>query len=655
MKRILTTSIIAAAFIIGCGENSSVTDAKINYNPENIFAGRSVKVNYEDYKVKVIDDEILHANVSASECNSSEELGSGEYLLKNCVTKPSYISVENGVIGDTNVTQTFPLILNVSQTNLDDNFVVTPLTTLLADANSTEVETILNKFGIDEKEAFENPKKMKLLQKLNAIYLKAESDGVVSKKVKFIQTLRDVIKNTAITGSDFNVTDIAKKVEQKSQQNPALFGLVFIGDLSNSDNILEEIKKVQNPTKITFLGLVFDAKIADANITIYRGDNNQTLANIQADSNGKWNWEINDTIADMIKNEDFIVILKARARNNVQLVSSISSIRLREMLNMYKKITPNKAPDLVISNVTTAENAILDKRNALRGDSKSYENNRTDLKTYYSDKILTAAAVIKDVVDNNNSDLVKDYNNTYSFVKANIKDDKNVDFTDSVTEANTTKPLDELKKNVSDDAILSVQIYYTPKVTTDGFEEAAKQANNTFYRILAYYNNNEFVREYQRIETFPGEYRVKTCYLYGDSTSDWQCDIPVVISNANFSNGSYVAVTKENRIKYLLDKKDTLFVPELCKNYNIYEVNVKNLKGVDLLSATSEILVDSFDVVDMFRRMPTLDSNSFNKLKNLVSGKNREEVNIELNRFVREQLENVENYFSDSDTNTQCQ
>ena len=53
--------------------------------------------------------------------------------------------------------------------------------------------------------------------------------------------------------------------------------------------------------------------------------------------------------------------------------------------------------------------------------------------------------------------------------------------------------------------------------------------------------------------------------------------------------------------------------------------------------------------------MPTLDSNSFNKLKNLVSGKNREEVNIELNRFVREQLENVENYFSDSDTNTQCQ
>ena len=84
MKRILTTSIIAAAFIIGCGENSSVTDAKINYNPENIFAGRSVKVNYEDYKVKVIDDEILHANVSASECNSSEELGSGEYLLKNC-------------------------------------------------------------------------------------------------------------------------------------------------------------------------------------------------------------------------------------------------------------------------------------------------------------------------------------------------------------------------------------------------------------------------------------------------------------------------------------------------------------------------------------------------------------------------------------------
>ena len=120
-------SIMAAFFIIGCGENSSITDANINYNPEDVFAGKSVNVSYEDYKVKVIDDEIVNAKVSAPECQSSEELGNGEYLLKNCVTKPSYINVENGTIGDTNVTQTFPLILNVSQSNLDDNFVVTPL------------------------------------------------------------------------------------------------------------------------------------------------------------------------------------------------------------------------------------------------------------------------------------------------------------------------------------------------------------------------------------------------------------------------------------------------------------------------------------------------------------------------------------------------
>ena len=97
-------------------------------------------------------------------------------------------------------------------------------------------------------------------------------------------------------------------------------------------------------------------------------------------------------------------------------------------------------------------------------------------------------------------------------------------------------------------------------------------------------------------------------------------DMPVVISNANFSNGNYVAVGEENTTKYYLDKKDTLFVSELCKSYNIYEVNVQTLKGVDLLSATPEILIDSFDVVDMFRRMPDLDSNSFNELKNLGNG-----------------------------------
>ena len=48
----------------------------------------------------------------------------------------------------------------------------------------------------------------------------------------------------------------------------------------------------------------------------------------------------------------------------------------------------------------------------------------------------------------------------------------------------------------------------------------------------------------------------------------------------------------------------------------------------------------------MFRRMPDIDSNSYNELKNLVQGKDRDEVNAELNRYVREKIDTIKEYFT---------
>jgi hypothetical protein len=56
----------------------------------------------------------------------------------------------------------------------------------------------------------------------------------------------------------------------------------------------------------------------------------------------------------------------------------------------------------------------------------------------------------------------------------------------------------------------------------------------------------------------------------------------------------------------------------------------------------------------MFRRMPDKDDKSFEELKERVKGKAKDEVNYELNRFVRENLEDVKEYFSDGNT-TECQ
>ena len=111
MKRYLYFSLIAA-FFIGCGENSSISDSNIEYSQPNIFQAQQQNVEYKDYTVKVVDDFIENANVSAPECNSAKEIGNGIYVLQKCVSKPKYIMAVNGKINGTNIKQTFPLVLN---------------------------------------------------------------------------------------------------------------------------------------------------------------------------------------------------------------------------------------------------------------------------------------------------------------------------------------------------------------------------------------------------------------------------------------------------------------------------------------------------------------------------------------------------------------
>ena len=664
-KTIASLSVITSLFLIGCGNGSSVTDANINYDQANIFAAPSVNVNYSDYTVKVVDDAIVNAQVSAPECNSSKEIGNGVYVLLNCTSKPTYISVNSGVIDETNATQSFPLVLNVAQTNKDDNFVVTPLTTLVATASDEdEIEEVAEKLGLDVEEIFEDPVKVDknvtpVLQKVNAIYLKAEADGAIANKVKFIDTVREQIKTYAKNG-DFNVTKVASEVEKISQQKPQLFGLVFVSDIKDTKDILEEIAKVQNPNKVRFLGLVFDDKLANMNIKIYRADTNETIDdNITSDSNGKWEFTLSDEWVQKIKNEDFVIIMEASDDKNITLTSSITSKKLRNLLKESKNVTPSKNPELVISNVTTAEDAILNKKGAMQS-VVTYEGNKTELKTYYNDKVITTAAVIKDVIDNNNTSILDntDAKDTYELVDKIVTTDDGIDVNLTKTEVNTAT-ISEIEENMTDNAILSRQINYVPVATTinvDGFEAAAKRAGNVFYRILAYYNENgDFVREYTKIVTLPGLYQTQTCYLYNDETQEWHCDDKKDYTKANFSNGKFNAsLSNSEVISYSLDFNTSLFVPQLCKSYNIYDVAIQDIVANDVISTTPEVLVDSFDIVDMFRRMPKEDNESFEDLKERVKGKARDEVNYELNRFVRENLEDVKEYFSDEDT-TECQ
>ncbi|MEO1959046.1 MAG: hypothetical protein ABGX23_05795 [Nautiliaceae bacterium] len=580
--------------------------------------------------------------------------------------------VEGGQIGNSGVEQAFPLVLNTSQTDLKDNFVVTPITTLLSDASSEEIDDIASKLGLDRNKIFKDPSNTTaILQKVNAIYLKGTTDGAIANKKNFVDVLRDTIKEKVSSPDDFDVNDIAKDVEIKSQRNPGLFGIVFMGTLPESDP-LSQIKELQHPNKVSFLGLVFDYKVKDANITVYREDTGEIIANnILSGDNGEWNLTLNDKWENEIMNNDFVISFEAKAADgNITLKSSVTSAKLRDIINQYnmKRITPSKTPTLILSNITTAEHAILKKRDAFK-DVKNYDNNMSDIKTYYGDKILRAAAVIKDVVDNNNSKILKnaDVNNTYDLVLKNIKDSNNLDFNSSLKDANTSVDIKDLEQNITSNALLKRQIdsVYANTLTTT-FKDAAKNNGYVFYRILAYYlpgddgdlntSDDIFVREYNKIITLPGKYEIKKCYLYGDSTQDWNCQSDEVSKNANFiDSGDYQGVLINHIYDYKLNSVLEVFVSKLCKTYKLYSITRSEMIGNSNVNSDYEVLVDSFDVVDMFRRMPSDDPTSFNDLKTMVEGKSRNEVNYELNRYIKDKISDVQRYFSNSNISNQCQ
>jgi len=663
-KRLFLSTILVSTIIIGCGENSDLSDSNINYNQQNVFnSANTKKVNYSDYTVKAVDDFIKGARVSAPECNSSVELKPGLYDLKGCVSRPTYIVVEGGTIGNTGIVQKFPLVLNTSKVDRDNNFVVTPLTTLFVDANDSEIEQIASKLGLSKEDIFEDPSNVKdinitkINQKLNALFIKSIDSGAIANKIRFIDVVRNSL-NDSVENNDINLSKLSKEVTLKSQENPKFFGLVFVSLKDRDSNILDELKR-KKTNRISFLGLVFDKIIANADIEIRRVDNNKLLANIKAGNEGNWSVELNESVSNEIRSDDFILKFIAKDPDNDKIIleSSVSSKTLRKYLD-DNRVSTSEVPELTISNITTAENAILQKQNAFANVS-TYQERKVALKVYNKDKVIKAAAVIKKVVDTNDTSILddNDANNTIDLVlkEVNVSDDGyEVNLSSNLEEVNTT----DVEENMTQNAILSTQINYVPSVDNEITLQTIsdKYSNGIYYRLLAYYDENgNFIREYDKLILIPGNYQIKKCYLEDNDTGDWKnCTISSINEKSNYSNGNFNVVNGGITITYSLDNNDSIFVTKLCKPYRLYEVSRKEVNATDVISNEPEILVDSFDVVDMFRRMPSDDKNSFEKLKDRLKGKDRKEVNIEMNRYIRTHIEDIKNYFSDENSNNQC-
>ena len=664
MKRYLYfLSIATSAFIIGCGDSSSVSDQQFSYDTTSIF-GYSKEINYKDYLVEVIDDPVIKATIKATNCESFEEIGNGKYLLKKCIAKPTYIEVKNGIIEtkDGNISQDFPLLLNVSQTNREDDFIVTPLTTILVNANENNITTLANKLGVDKSDLFNKNEDLKdTFPKINTILITSASQGAITNKVKFLDVVRDeVIRENP---KEINISKVINNIKNKSIENPNLFGLVVIkvNNINNEDP-LQSLVKLQNTKSVTFYGLVFDKIVKQATITIKDLDSNKVFSNITAysDENGAWKIEVEKdntkgSLYYTIMNENHLLQLTATKKEynkNIILTSTITTEKLRSMLQNGNIISPTKDNSLIISNITTAQDAILDKKGALNIDH--YESNLSKIRVYNQDRIVKVASIIKSVVDEN-APINANTNNTYDLAKQSIQTTTNGEI-EKVNTNVVNYNINQIEKNITTNTILSSQLN-TISLTNDKFQEAAQNAQYTFYRVLAYYKENQpktdnnFVREYTKIVVYPGHYESKTCYLYGDSTNEWQCDKPQIVeNNSNFTLGHYEVNNGNQLIQYSLDFNSHIFVPNLNKDYRYYGV-IKSITDISSGNVSTEpmLLVDSFDVVDAFRRMPEISERTFNELKDIVVEYNsKEEVNYALNRWVKKFINEVNEYFEEN-------
>ena len=660
-------SIIASIFI-GCGDGDLDTK-DLKYEQKNIFDEVALKpINYKSYEVNAVDDPIIHAKVEAKECNSSEELGDGKYRLIGCISKPSFISITDGIMiskdengKEINITQSFPLLLNTQQIQSDvTSFVVTPLTTIVATAeDNNSIEKIANKLGLNKEDLFKDPREVdsdvnasEIALKVNNILIQAAENGSVVNKVKFIDTVKNKIKEVEGNGKDLNFSKVAQNVNTIAQKDPDFFGFVMIPTKKvESKDILVELEETQHPKELHFAGFVFDENF-EANISIYKQDGEKIEElNVTTDENGYWVIkDENSKLYNIIYETNQTLIFEAVKNNDSDIVlrSTITTPRLRKLLEKQKRVTASKDNALIISNVTTAEYAVLNKRGvfntSLKDSVQAYENNKTDINIYYSDEVLKASATIKAVVDKGED--LGEADDTIDLAIKAFDEKGNFDLSKTEVDKKVEK---DMEKNITNSSILKTQLNRITTVLDNKritMEDIVKQANYTFYRLFAYKLDNgegELVREYEKFVLVPGGVEYKKYQIIGDE-KEWNLIDEKNSTEANFKNGNFIVTLDNSITEFSLDKNSTFYVKDLNKNYNYYSIIETQYEtdGITIDTRTPVIWVDDYDVVDGFRRLNDKDKN---KLENNVDGLNKDEVNSKLNRYVRDFLNNVSGYF----------
>jgi len=435
-------TIALLALFIGCGSDG-IDD--VYRMPEDILI--------TDYSVQAVDDPIINAVVTSDTCTGYEERTDGYYILTGCSAKPRSILIEGGFVDlngdgiqqDENETNMgMPLMLNTAQVDKDStSFAVTPLTTLVANAESDEeIEEIANAFDITKENLYKAPGSENnisdILRSLNVLLIDAKEYGIEN-QLEFLKDFRKSIKeakedNSSSTGADL-VAASRKNLAEKANDPIYIrkYGVVFSGfvtsqEYDDTETLLQGVAnayKVPND-EVVFSGFIYDDIITDANISIYyymeSNGSKQEVGTAQTDENassdkkiGKWTIEIESKVLD----EDRVLVFEGKAKvgeKDIILNSAISTIVLREMYQ--SRINTADLKDVTITNITTAKLAILkqlksDILTAAEGAKEIIEKKQIIEQNPKVKAILkSTSAAIKAVIDKNETMSIKDQNIT---------------------------------------------------------------------------------------------------------------------------------------------------------------------------------------------------------------------------------------------------
>jgi len=510
-------SVALAGFLVGCGGGGGGSSESSGGGSSNVPTGA--------YTVNAADDSIVGAIVSAPECASFSEGGSGIYTLKECISMPSSINVINGFV-DTNgngvqdnneTSQIAPLKLLVSQSGLNDNFTVTPLTTLAA--QDRNLSALANALGVNLGDLFQDKSVNRGLQRaVNAILISARKAGI-TKFDSFVQDFATQLKDSNGTGLAA-LNDVKTYMKNHENSYKVKFGVVFggfIDDTStldlNSSTVLSAVHNTHAVTsgKILLGGFIYDTVIPNAVVKLY--DGSSVIASTTSDANGRYFLEVDQSVLNTSK------VYKLEAvSGKIKLISYVTTQELKDNLT-GRQVSSGNLEDLVVSNVTTAKAVLIEKTNpGAENNATAMNESKALVENLYNQDILTISGVIKDVVDNNKTlttatdtlhlaQNVVEVNSTTKEVTTTLPSDVN----QSVVDVQVT--------NIQNDPLLSTQVNSTV-VVNEGSLRAIME-NHTLYSFDYRFSFQPFSLTYESSLIHPDGSDSNYEYKYDANSSSW--------------------------------------------------------------------------------------------------------------------------------------